>query len=184
MTIYRYYVTYGFKIKKEDYLKMMGYTLENLPNDFKPVVVPTEEREVEYVMLEALQDWIRAELHLEGNYTICKRFEVGGEPFIVRGFTHDSMETSYVVVGVHLAIIHNFDGEISLNNNLFNNSNAKEKIKFLFDDFKWFELISKSHGINAYSRGPIEHGIPDPKCNHLMIQPQIYMTQNDCGCCS
>ena len=170
MTITTYYNVFGFLIKKSDYLKCFGYTMENLPEDYD------QDESV-------LFDWIVDE-HYGNPYSLYKVFEIDGLVYTLRGFTHDSDLAEYLVIGVDLGSIDRETGKRTektyTDDEDFKPTNL---IQGLFDEPDWLKLIQECDKYNGWY---VEEDwrIPHPIREGTWISPQVYITTDDCDCCS
>lgn len=170
MTINTYYHTFGFQIRKEDYLKHFGFTKENIPADYTEDVTDDD-------MEALLHDWI-IETHGQG-FTLYRTFEVDGVEYIVRGFAHDTDKDDYVVVGIDMGAIDRWDGTRVDGTNCF----PKDRIRTLVRNKDWIKIIQASDKHCTHS-DPIDYGVQDSEYPKLSICPVVYITTDDCDCCS
>jgi len=171
MTIDKYYHTFGFLIRREDYLKYFGFTKENIPPEYKSEETTKDDLD------ECLYEWI-TETH--GNrLTLEREFVVDGVEYIVRGFTHDTNKEDYVVVGIDMGVIDRWEGTQVDGTNCF----PKDRIRTLARNKDWIEMIQGSDKHCTYY-DPIEYGVQDPKYKKFFICPVVYITTDDCDCCS
>lgn len=169
MTIGIWYFTFGFKIKKDAYLEIRGYTFENIPAEYRKEGMTSDEQK------EALDEWISESCP---GFALQDKFSIDGIDFVGRGFTHESEFEDYVVVGIDMGQIDCWEatGEIS-------KRNPREEIKALTSKQEWINAIQNTDkNCTYYSK--VEYGIDDPKYKSFSICPTIHVTQDDCDCCS
>lgn len=173
MTIEYYYFIFGFKISVTDYKKLRGYTAENISDE----QIEQYKEEENYKIEDVVNTWFYEELR-KGS-SVKERFEIEGVKFIVRGFTHDSEDNENVVVGVQVGKMDRWSGE-----NKIENSDFRNQIKNLVNNEEWKLLISANHGNNCTKYSKIDYGVQDPEYSRFSVSPVVYITTNDCDCCS
>jgi len=175
MTINKYYHTFGFLVKKEDYLRYFGFTKENLPEEYR-------ETDGDYVQTDddldtALYEWIH---DTHGNSLELERvIEVDGVNFIVRSFTHDTKYEDYVVVGIDLGTLDRWDGARENGTNC----SPKNRIRTLARNEDWIKMIQACDR-HCTSYVDIDYGVKDPECESFYICPVVRISTDDCDCCS
>lgn len=176
MTITTYYITFGFKVKISSLMKIKGYTLEKLTEQTR---LECEEYLHEPTDDSTVEEWFREE-YLGGGYAGRRELEIDGVKFIIRGFTHDKEAyDEYVVVGVDLGTVEDFGGMLASTNR-----NAKADLCRLVKNPDWAKLIQECEDHNAMFHDMIDYGAPSLKYKGSCVEPQIFFTSNDCGCCS
>ena len=171
MTVNTYYLTFGFRVRLDSYMRMVGYTLDKLTDEIRSDYSWISENDNEILM-----EWFRAE-HLDhGEY----HFSLKDQEYVVRMFTHDHEEDheKYVVVGVDMGEIDNFEGTIT------STGNTCHDLSDLVKNEEWQALIVESESRNGYSTRKVEYGVQGPTYKNLMIIPTMVMTTDDCNCCS
>lgn len=177
MTIEEYYLTFGFKIKISSLIAHVGYTLDMLTDEIR-----NEHGNDEYSPGNdgnILLYWFKDE-YLDGGFVGHRVFEINGTEFIIRGFTHNKKEhDKYVVVGVNLGTIKNFEGILNTTG-----AEGKEGLRVLVQDENWARMITECENVNACYCSFIDYGVPSPKYEGFYTEPKVHMTTNDCSCCS
>lgn len=161
-------------MKRKDYCELYGYTLENIPKEYRDAY---EGENLE----DALFEWIGEE-H-DNAVTLAKSIVVNNHKFVVRGFTHDSESDEYesyeyVVVGVDLGQVDRYEGTMQVPEN----KGCSKHL--LIKDAKWREIIINNKNVNLIYVSRYYFGIPDPENENYNIIPCVYITQDDCKCCS
>ncbi len=169
MTIYTWFLTFGFKISLKDYMVYNGYTRENMTDEMVEKYIDEGE--------DIVYNWFYDE-KIDGNFVLSHIFEVDGIEFIARGFTHDKKDSKNIVIGIDLGEIDRWNGKLTVND-----VNCEEQIKIMLKCEEIRKIISSSEG-NATTYSLIEHGVKDPKYPTFSITPAVHITQNDCDCCS
>jgi len=171
MTINEYYITFGFKILLKSYMTLMGFTIEKLHE--------MRQKEGEFYNdiedNDAVNQWFQED-HFTG-FVGSHKFSIEGVEFIARGFSHD-IDSDYVVVGVDLGTIDNYKGTIECTGH-----DARKSLEVLVDNSNWVKLIYESVNTTTTSISKeIKNGVRDEFGNY--IEPQTYITTDDCKCCS
>ena len=177
MTITEYYITFGFEIKLASLMQKEGYTVESLTEELRDRYrheCDDPQNDEQIVM-----QWFKEDF-LSHGYAGHYKFTINGLKFIIRTFTHDEKEhDKYVVVGVNMGTVNNFDGTMSTTG-----INGTENLKTLVKDAEWAKLILECPDCNACAYRLVDYGIPDPRYEKFSIAPSTFFTTNDCGCCS
>jgi hypothetical protein len=187
MTVGVYYHIFGFLVKKDDYLRHFGYVLKNLPEFYKAEVEGEVEGEDENGFFEdALDEWIRDE-HGNG-FCFYKNITVnsvnhGSCTYTLRGFTHDDKFSEYLVIGIDLGSIDRWDGtrRDGTGDYIYN---PQKWIRDLAKSPEWISLIQACGSKNCTRYDQIEYGIQHPIYEKSSISPAVYLTTDDCDCCS
>lgn len=170
MTVNTYFLTFGFRVRLDSFMRMLGFTLDKL----------TPEIRAEHHWFDndddILEEWFRDE-HMEGS---CYHFTLDETEYVVRMFTHDHEDDheTYVVVGVDMGEIDNFEGTVSSPGNTYHD------LLNLVNNEEWRALIIESEDRNGYSTRKVKYGVEGPTYKNLMIIPTMVMTTDDCSCCS
>lgn len=172
MTINCYYHTFGFLVKLDDFFKHLGYTIDNVPDDWKN---GSDQNDPSYLE-DALNDWICDEIGIWG---WTREFDVDGIKYIARGFTHDTDKENYVVVGIDLGSINRWDGTRKDGSNY----NFIEMICTLSQNQDWIKMIQKSDR-NTTICNNYEYVVQNMKYKNIYLCPSVYITTDDCDCCS
>lgn len=176
MTIDEYYITFGFKVKLTSLMKKAGYSIDQLTPEIR------QEHYQVYSKLtdeETLVQYFKQE-YLNGGHAGQHEFEINGTKFIIRSFTHDKKDyNNYVVIGVNLGTIQNFEGILATTG-----QSGQNGLKVLIGDDDWTQIITEAEDVNGACFVEIDYGVKDPKYNKCWIAPKVFITTNDCGCCS
>ena len=175
MTINDYYVVFGFAVKKKDYMKMEGFTIDKVPDDVKKECIA--ETGIEDDAFIAAY-WFNNYYFDDMGYASSKILQIKGTDFIVRSFTHDNENhDEYLIIGIEIAQIDNFTGGVKALDPY-----AKEHLQLLMNKPQYAELIQASEDKNGWSGK--DYGIRSKKYDNLCIIPTTWIMQNDCSCCS
>ena len=122
-------------MSREDYMKVWGYTKENITWILK---YKLEFKIIDIDMEDALQYWFNTD-HLSsrpwGGY---HRFEMDGAKFIAREFTHDNKRhTENFVVGIERGKINRDNGVCKMIN--ISEEDLEKTISVLEDSEKWHD---------------------------------------------
>ena len=169
MTIESWYFTFGFKVKKDAYLKIRGYTMENIPKEYLKDGMTDDE------LKDIFNEWI---LECCPGFALQDKFSIDGIDFIGRGFTHESEFEDYVVVGIDMGQIDRWEATREMNTR-----DVKEEIVALTGKQEWITAIQNAgHNTTFFSKVP--YGVEDPKYESYSICPSVHITADDCDCCS
>ena len=182
MTIYTYYLTFGFRVNINDCLKIWGFSPETISKE----LVEQYKDDTDYTKIE---DYVRCwfednelfDNHNEG-YAVGYRFIIDGKQFIARGYVHSDEKyvDKYYVIGLDLGTIDRWDGSITQ----ANIESAKEEIKTLVQNEEWKNAIQNSKSPNCTYYSLIDYGVQHPKYDKFSVCPSVHITKNDCDCCS
>lgn len=176
MTIDKYYITFGFKVKLSSVMRKEGYTVETLTADLRDeygsrFMKPTDE--------EIVLEWFRYDF-LDAVVAGRHEFEIDGAKFVIRTFTHDKKEyDEYAVVGVDLGSIENFEGVLATTG-----LSGIDSMRRLVKNQDWASMIKECENVNARCHAIVDYGVENPKHETFSIVPKTFITTNDCGCCS
>lgn len=169
MTVNTYYLTFGFRVRLDSYMRMMGYTVEKLTPEIRK---PYDHGD--YPDEEIVEEWFRDD-HMNSDHS----FLVDDMKYVVRMFTHDQEgDRGYVVVGIDMGEIDNFEGTVDSTGN-----NPKD-LYYLINNVEWKTLIQEAESQNGYSTCNNENAVPSLIYKNLAIIPTMVMTTDDCTCCS
>ena len=170
--VYKYFLTFGFKIKISSYMKAMGYTLQKFCEERNLINDGEEESLIYCFLTNHLSHW-------EGF-----KFNLEGLDFIERQLSENEKDSDkYLVVGVDLGVIENSQGKLEKNE-----VDSKQAIKTLVKQDMWIKLILESESANTHSQTQVEYGIKCPPIGWSIkpwyIIPNTYIITDDCSCCS
>jgi len=178
MTIETYYYTFGYLVDIQKCLEVLGFTVDKLTPEIKQRIDDEfgpldEDSSIE----QWLEWWFELEMdRLHNNYV----FKVDSTEYEVRRFTHDNKyNDKYYVVGVHMGEIDRFHGTSSMRQIA-----PLTRIDRLSQNSEWVKAIQVSSGNNVLLCNKTYYTIPHLKYEHLFISPSVYVTTNDCDCCS
>ncbi len=157
MTIHTFYFVFGYRVKRSDYMKKMGYTKD------KYLALPPQDgfskEETDSHMSKLTEDEIQGYVdewfcieHLDESY--CGggfyRFTVGGCEYIARAITHDHDNGGFIV-GLNMGYV-DMDGTTDMKTRLYSD------LEDLMGDEEWTDI--------------------------LIGDPEVRSVTDDCRCCN
>lgn len=176
MTIEKYYITFGFKVKLTSVMRKEGYTVETLTPELRAHYSSDFDQPTDEKILLA---WFKEDF-LDQQFAPSYEFEIDGAKFVIRTFTHNKKGyNEYVIVGVDLGTIENFEGVLATTGNV-----GIQGMKTLVTDLGWSQMIKECGDVDACRYDLVDYCVKDPKFETFSIAPQTFITTDDCPCCS
>lgn len=182
MTVYTYYFVYGYFIKREDLMRILGYTDESLTDEWiEENKVEIDKQIGEDVERKHILEWkFKLEQYEEGCVYVGEiRLTIQGKEFIARGFTHDDKRDGDFVIGIDCGKVDVESGEMTKGN--MDPSEYDDYFDYLlyneeYDDEPKEDSEEEDEEYTEYGKLLLNQKY----CN----DPKTYMTTNDCTCCS
>ena len=175
MTIETYFFTFGFLIKIEDCLKVLGFTPDKLTDELRKQIEENAMNDLntdeDYCM-----EWFQ-----NGSFVIAHTFKINHQEYIVRSFAHDNVEyhDKYYVVGINCREIDRWSGKCEETTS----GDVRELMKPLANSPEWIKAIQNCKlQTKLYRRE--DYAVEDPDYPKFSYSPSIYITTDDCDCCS
>lgn len=178
MTIYTYYFTYGYLVSTSDALRLLGYTEDKITDELKEQVYEyTGDREED--PQKFLWDWFVSDQQmLKGRHVYKCVVTIGGTEYTLRSFSHDEERSQYFVIGVNVGKIGRFDGWYKMRKE--EDSDNETQLLSISKDEDWCYIIQNCKGNVCHSN----FGLIRDSSYSSYIRPQLYISTDDCDCCS
>ena len=174
MTIYTYYFTFGFNVNIADCYKLLHFDEQDVTPEIKQRIIDDYGEEGEdYPNFN--EQWFDDEYSINGGI----KFTVSGIEYVVRKYQHDNeYNEKYFVVGVDIGSVGRFDGTTTMIT-----IDVKKQIEPLVHHLDWIKAVQESEN-NATLYKIADYAVQDPQYPKFSICPSIYITTDDCDCCS